>query len=314
MNRGRPDWTLIFTTLANGEGRPSWLKGIFAILPFGVLLHSLLRAEPRAAPAAGTSAAAPPVHFQVLKDLAYQSTEPAERADLYLPDRAAGEQTTIGVIWMHGNHHDKGEARERNVCSSLAGAGYVTLSINYGSWPDSDVGEEHSPRILQNIANARNAVRFLRAHASDYGVDPARIALFGGSAGGWLALMVGLTNGDAGFDASPPYTGISSRVTAIGDFYGDIDAWLKSRITPNSPPVLIIQGKADPAVDYHESIELSEALAARSVPHELILLENVGHGFDLTNWQKKPLPRDLQPVVLAFLGKYLGPPSRRVAP
>ncbi len=64
------------------------------------------------------------------------------------------------VIWMHGNHHDKGDAREREVCGELSGAGYVAVSLNYGSWPESDEGEEHSARILQNIANARNAVRF----------------------------------------------------------------------------------------------------------------------------------------------------------
>jgi acetyl esterase/lipase len=292
------------------------LKHIFKILPFGALLHALLIAQPAAVPteSAATIAVSGLVPFRVVKDVPYQDTEPTERADLYLPVHPLGPPPSPGIIWMHGNHHDKGEARERNVCSNLATAGYVALSINYGTWPDSDVGEEHSPRILQNIANVRSAVRFLRVHASDYGVDPARIALFGGSAGGWLALMVGLTGGEAGFDASRPYPGVSSRVSAIGDFYADVDAWLKSRITAKSPPVLIIQGKADPAVDYHDSIGLGQALEAQGVPNELILLEDVGHAFDLTTWQNKPLPRDLRPVVLAFLEKYLGPPSSRASP
>ncbi len=206
---------------------------------------------------------------------------------------------------MHGNHHDKADAREKSICSQLAGSGYVAISINYGSWPDTDVGEEHSPRILQNIVNARNAVRFFRAHAAEYGIDPKRIALFGGSAGAWMALSVGLTNGDATFDASPPYAGTSSAVNAIGDFYGDTDAWLKSKITSKSPPVLIVHGKADPAVDYHESVELDRLLANAGVPNQLLLLDDIGHGFDFGMWQNKPLPQDLLPVVLAFLKEHL---------
>jgi hypothetical protein len=58
-------------------------------------------------------------------------------------------------------------------------------------------------------------------------------------------------------------------------------------------------------VDYHDSIKLSQSLAAAYIPHELILLENVGHAFDLTTWQKKPLPQDLRPIVIDFLKRYL---------
>ena len=249
------------------------------------------------------SASAQKTAFLILKDIAYQNTEPAERADIYLPNQTRTNLSAI--IWMHGNHHDKADAREKNICSQLAEAGYVAISINYGNWPDSDAGEEHSPRILQNIANARNAVRFFRAHAADYGIDSKRIALFGGSAGGWLALMVGLASGDATFDASPPYAGVSSAVSAIGDFYADTDVWLKSKITTNSPPVLIVHGKADAVVDYHGSVELNQLLAKAGVPHELVLLENVGHSFDFTTWQKKPLPQDLRPIVFAFLTEHL---------
>ncbi len=254
--------------------------------------------------------------FRILENIAYQNEEPAERADVYISNQPATTAPLPAVIWMHGNHHDKADARERSICSQLASAGYVAISINYGSWPDSDVGEEHSPRILQNIVNARNAVRFFRAHAADYSIDPSRIALFGGSAGGWLALMVGLTNGDSSFDSTPPYPGVSSSVCVIGDFYADIDPWLKSKITAKSPPVLIVHGKADPDVDYHQSIELSRSLSAVGVTNELILLENTGHGFDFRTWNKTPLPQDLRPVVLAFLQTYLvlSSPARRQQP
>jgi len=274
----------------------------------GVLLPNSVAAQPTSGPAA--------VRFRTINDIEYQNVEPSEHADIYLPTHAARTPPVPAVIWMHGDHHDKADDRERNICSQLADAGYIAISINYGSWPDSDVGEEHSPRILQNIANARSAILYFRAHAADYGIDPAHIALFGGSAGAWLALMVGLTDANAPFDSSNPYPGVSSAVSVIGDFYGDLDPWLKSTITSKSPsvltakspPVLIVHGKADPAVDYHDSLALSQTLADFRVPNELILLDNVGHGFDFTTWQNKPLPQDLRPVVLEFLRKYLGSP------
>lgn len=279
--------------VVNPRNRPFFLFTILASLLFGLLASNLVTAQ------------AQTTTIQVIKNIAFQNDEPAERADVYLPVRSATNASVPAVIWMHGNHHDKADVREQNICTQLAEAGYVAISINYGSWPDSDAGEEHSPRILQNIANARNAVRFFRAQAGDYGIDPKRIALSGGSAGGWLALMAGLTDGDPAFDSAPPYPGVSSAVSAIGDFYADTDAWLKSKIATNSPPVLIVHGKADTNVDYHESVELDQLLANAGVPHKLVLLENVGHGFDFISWQQKPLPQDLRPLVLDFLKVHL---------
>jgi acetyl esterase/lipase len=152
-------------------------------------------------------------------------------------------------------------------------------------------------------------VRFLRAHAAEYHLDPERIAAFGGSAGGYLALNLGLPEASESGQRGR-YPGVASAVQAVGDFYGDYDAPMKARITARYPPVFIVQGKIDPAVDYRRSLALDQTFAARGVPHEFILLDNVGHGFDLTTWNRRPLPQDLRPAVLAFLAKYLGPPPR----
>jgi acetyl esterase/lipase len=270
-----------------------------------VLAVLLLSAALRGAPAPGPGAAP----FRILKDISYQSWEPANRADLYLPVRAAANWTAPAIVWMHGNNHDKGDARERNVSSDLARAGYVCLNINYGTWPPDYAGEEESPRIRQNIVNAKNAVRFLRVHAAEYHVDRAHLALFGGSAGAWLSLLAGFTGDDPAFPSSREYPGVSCAVSAIGDFYGDVDGWLESTLTAAVPPVLIVHGKLDPAVNYSNSVSLDRQLTAKGVPHQLVLLENVGHSFDFTTWKGQPLPIDLRPVVLAFLQKYLGPPA-----
>jgi acetyl esterase/lipase len=253
-----------------------------------------------------------PAPFRIVRDVPYLGPNQTEKLDLYLPTRNPPDSLTPAVIWMHGNHHDKGDAREHNVCETLAGAGYVCASINYGTWADSDSAPDAAPHIQQNIANARTAVRFLRAHAGEYHIDPARIAAFGGSAGGFLALMLGFTNGDAGSGEMGPDPDVSSAVSVIGDFYGDYDPAMLQKLTAKFPPILIAQGKKDPAVDYRQSSILAQALAAKGVPQVYILLDNVGHAFDLTSWNNKPLPQDLRPVVLAFLNKYLGPPPRPV--
>jgi acetyl esterase/lipase len=197
----------------------------------------------------------------------------------------------------------------------------------------SETLEESFEMGRQNLANAKNAIRFLRVHAAEYHIDPVHIAVFGCSAGGYFALMVGFTSGEAGLETAGPYPGISSAVSAVGDFYGPFDweldpkakmrlstlpaatlAELRSlepvtHVSATSPPTLILQGRDDVLVSYQQSVALGLMLTAKGVPHELILLDHVGHGFDLNTWYGHPLPRDLRPVVLAFLAKYLGPPT-----
>jgi acetyl esterase/lipase len=252
----------------------------------------------------------PRLPFRIVRDVAYLGPDPPEKLDLYLPSPERQNSPAPAVIWMHGNHHDKGDSREHNVCETLAGAGYVCASINYGTWTDSDNDPAAPARNRQNLANAKTAVRFLRVHAREYRIDPARIAAFGGSAGAYLALMLGLTNDDPEFSRLGAYEGVSSAVEAVGDFYGDYEPAMMARITSRFPPIFIAQGKIDPAVDYRQSVALAQAFADQAVPHEFILLENVGHAFDLTTWNRKPLRRDLRPLVLAFLGRFLGPAPR----
>jgi acetyl esterase/lipase len=243
-------------------------------------------------------------------------------------------------VWIHGGSFtggDKAQAREKNFGTNLAAAGYVVASVNYrmgdGAWP-------------QNIRDCKNAVRFLRAHAAEYRIDPARIGVAGGSAGAYLALMVGFAGDGAPFDPGAAYPGVSDRVRAVIDFYGpsnflsrqsvghdgkptgmprakpvdspavfnakpgDTEIFRKASavgyVTRDAPPVLICQGTADPEVDYLQAVELDAVLGRNGVPHELHLLDGIGHSFDLESWRKQPLPVDLKSIVLSFLAKSLG--------
>jgi len=265
-------------------------------------------------------------NITLVEDVTYLVPSRAEKLDLFLPSRTPQDPPSPAVIWIHGNNGDKANPREREICEVLSSAGYVSASINYGPW-----GSWFFGTFRRNIADAKNAVRFLRVHAAEYHIDPSRIAVFGGSAGANLALMTGLTAGDAEFEPSEPYSGVSSAVNVIGDFYGASDysafkqpslvgaairrlflSSLRSyspvnRVTSASPSVFIAHGRDDPLVDYRQSVELDQVLSAKGVPHEFILMDHVGHGFDLTTWDGHPLPRDLRPTILSFLNEYLGP-------
>jgi len=127
---------------------------------------------------------------QRLRDVSYLEPGRTEKLDLYLPERVPDDPPSPAVVWIHGGNWiggEKGEGRAQSICGTLAGAGYVCASVDYrigpGAWPT-------------NLFDCKNAVRFLRARAADYHVDPDRIAVMGGSAGGHLALMVGLTSGN----------------------------------------------------------------------------------------------------------------------
>jgi acetyl esterase/lipase len=149
--------------------------------------------------------------------------------------------------------------------------------------------------------------------------------------------MVAFTEGESAFEPTTLYPEVSSKVQAVIDFYGVYDGMalplvqrqLKvlsnnlaavadtikminvcypvSHLTAAAPPVLIVQGKDDPLCDYHQSVDLAEDLSAKNIPNELILLDHIGHSFNFTMWKQQPLPRDLRPVVLDFLRKYIGP-------
>jgi len=154
---------------------------------------------------------------RILKDVTFLTADRAEKLDIYLPAALPAGTLNPAVVWIHGGGWTggtKNETRAAEICGTLAAAGYVAVSIDYrlgdGAWPT-------------NLHDCKNAVRFLRSHAADYQIDPKRIAVAGGSAGGHLALMTGLTADQAEFEPAAqatPYPGVSSQVRCIIDLYG----------------------------------------------------------------------------------------------
>jgi acetyl esterase/lipase len=276
---------------------------------------------------------------RVLSDVSYLASDRTEKLDLYQPAAPAEGKLSPALVWIHGGGWmggTKNEARAKNVCGTLAEAGYVAVSIDYR------LGDRAWPT---NLHDCKNAVRYLRANAARLRLDPNRIAVAGGSAGGHLALMVALTAGREDFEPTgkaTTYPGVSSAVRCVVNMYGptnlltlqvtdkkgnptgarkplsalkvfgvDSEASPVLRIaspvthlSPTSPPILTLHGRADATVDYLQAEELARVARERGADHELILLENVGHTFDLQTWAKKPIAKDLRPVVLDFLAKH----------
>ena len=231
-----------------------------------------------------------------LSDISFLGAESKEKLDLYYPSGDL-RPNRGAVVFIHGGGFtggDKAEYRSASVSADLCRAGYVVVSCNYvlgsktkeGVWP-------------QNIADCRNAVRWVRAHAKELGVDPARIAVAGGSAGGYLALMVGLSDDRTG-PGGDAAAKISAKVSGVIDMYGVVNfskhgkgdvpgvageaqlAYLPTyQADMRDPPVLILHGTADTTVDIAQSDELAAALVIARLRFDYIRVTDAPHTFDL---------------------------------
>lgn len=127
------------------------------------------------------------------------------------------------VVWIHGGGFAGGTARMAigpfgpfdKVLARLAARGYVTAAVNYRL-----SGEARFPVPVQDV---KAAVRWLRANAGKYGIDPKRIAVWGESAGGYLAAVVATSCGVKELEGSGNNAGESSCVQAAVDWYGPTD-------------------------------------------------------------------------------------------
>ena len=201
---------------------------------------------------------------------------------------------TVGLLW--------GRTRDGYLMLAvkLAERGYVAATADYRLAPRN--------QYPAAVEDAKAAVRFLRANAKKYNLDPGHIGALGGSAGGHLVLMLGLTEGVAELEGSGPNRDQSSAVQCVVDEYGPTDftqSYSKSVdaaevlpkflggdldherlihmrssplnwVTPNAAPTLAIHGTADNYVAYEQSLWLIERLIAAGVPAELETIPEPG--------------------------------------
>jgi pectinesterase len=134
------------------------------------------------------------------------------KLDLYLP-AANGTAPRPAIVFVHGGGWRAGvRANFAPMAIRMAERGYVAASISYRLSPEAPYPAA--------VIDAKAAVRWVRAHAADYGIDPGRIAIAGGSAGGQIAALAGVTNGEGRFDPDGGPAAVSSAVQAIVNIDG----------------------------------------------------------------------------------------------
>lgn len=276
----------------------------------------------------------PPADAKLVGDVVFARVGGRElRLDLVIPNGEIGKPHPT-VVWIHGGGWRKG-TRKLNQAAWLAGHGYVVASIEYRL-----TGEAVFPAQIQDC---KAAIRFLRANSKAYGIDPQHVAVWGGSAGGHLAALMGTTAGAKSLEGDSGNPRESSDVQAVIDYYGPTDltvargiegsavkmitdllggtvndkldlAKLASpalQVTPKSAPTLIAHGEDDLLVPISQGERFYEALRKNGVEAECIRVKNAGHGF--SGARISPDAEQLRARVLAFLDRHLKPMDTKPA-
>ena len=230
-------------------------------------------------------------------DLTYTTVPRPIRLNLFLP--ALSTPAPL-VIYIHGSG-DSGSKDDyywNSTAISLRENGFAVAVIDYRL-----VNEVKWPAQL---FDSKAAIRWLRANASKYDLDPNRIAVWGDSFGGMVAAMLGLTDGIPALeDLSQGNETQSSRVQAVVDWYGPtnimtagmddgfeevlgcrppacprvaIEASPVTYVRAGAPPFLIMHGAADQLVPVSQSEDLAARLKAAGVPVDLSVIADLGHG------------------------------------
>lgn len=246
-------------------------------------------------------AARPPAGVKLISDLVYKEVEGrALHLDLYVPEQAT--EALPVVVWVHGGGWVKGS---KDGCPArwLATNGFAVVSVQYrlateAQWPSQ-------------IEDCRDAVRWVRRHAREYGFREDRIGAWGSSAGGHLVALMGTLE-------LPEKEEVSGAVQAVCDWFGPSDLLTMPANTPGSnrteealansngakllgatvykvpelarqasafhqasagdSPFLILHGDADPMVPLEQSTRLHEALQKAGVPSRYIVVREGAHG------------------------------------
>jgi acetyl esterase/lipase len=260
-----------------------------------------------------------PEGVRALRDLQYvRGGHERNRLDLYLPEKATGPLPVI--VWVHGGGWTSGD---KSHCPAIhfATKGFAIASINYRF-------SQHAIFPAQ-IYDCKAAVRWLRANAEKYGLDPKHIGAWGGSAGGQLVMLLGTTAGVKELEGPGGNADQSSSVQAVVDWFGPSDfltlgpkdtrtkllggdalqnkqmAVKASPITyvsSKASPFLIMHGDQDHVVQLSQSETFARALKDAGVEATLVVVQGAGHS------GPKFTSRENLKDIEEFFSKHLGKP------
>jgi acetyl esterase/lipase len=236
-----------------------------------------------------------PDGVKVLRNLEYGKVDGhALLLDLYLPEKTTTKPKLL--VWIHGGGWKNGsKSRINPTIIRLTADGYAAASIDYRL-----LGLQSHPA---QIHECKAAIRWLRAHAEKYGYDATKIGVGGGSAGGHLALLLGLSGGVKELEGNVGGNlDQSSRVQAIVDLFGPsalvmfsktskrfrykykLDTDFLNSVSPitylskDDPPVLILQGDQDRVVPQEQSEYLHKRYQDAGLYSELYIIKGASHG------------------------------------
>jgi len=272
---------------------------------------------------AAAAARAADIHFETGIEF---SNPDNQHLQLNLARPAGDDKRHPAILCIHGGGFRAGK-RERwdDLCKRLAERGYVAATVTYRLAPKY--------RFPAAVHDVKAAVRWLRANADKYHIDPERIGVVGDSAGGHLVQFLGVTGDVPQFEGEGGSPDQSSRVSCVVNYYGpsdltksygkSVDAaevlplWLGGDavkehhrhilasplywVTPSAAPTLLIHGTEDPYVAYEQAVWIRDKLQAADVEVDLLALEGAGHGFKGADAQRA------EEALFAFFDKHLNP-------
>jgi acetyl esterase/lipase len=247
-----------------------------------------------------------------------------QHLQLNLARPKSGNAALPAVICIHGGGFRAGKRESYDgLCIRLAQHGHVAMTVSYRLAPKF--------RFPAAVHDVKAAVRWARANAAKYRIDPARIGVTGGSAGGHLAQFLGVTGDVRAFEGSGGNAEQSSKVACVVNVYGPSDftrSYGKSVdaaevlplflggnletarplhirasplywVTPNAAPTLCIHGTEDKYVAHEQAVWMVDRLRAAGVEAELLTLPGAGHGF------KGKDAETAEKALFGFFDKYL---------
>ncbi len=261
-----------------------------------------------------------PPGVRMIADCEYSPDgHPRHRLDLYLPEVVT--QPLPVILWIHGGGWVTGD-KAGGPAIQFATKGFAVASMNYRF-------SRHATFPAQTH-DCKAAVRWLRAHAEQYSFDSEHIGVWGASAGGHLACMLGLTAGNKSLEGTLGNAAHSSAVQAVVDWFGPTDFMtLGSRdtrtqflggdalahpekgnaaspvrfVSERACPFFIVHGDHDPLVPYEQSQVLAKALEDAGVEVTFITIHGGRHG-----GSKFSRPDEIERIE-AFFNKHLKPAS-----
>jgi len=269
----------------------------------------------------------------VIKNVAYAEGVPA--AEMLKLDVYSNPHPGLwpAVVAIHGGAWIKGDKEMDNkvyVCQVLANNGYVVFNIDYRLAPEFPIRDQ--------IEDAMGAVIWVKEHAKEYGADPERVGVVGGSAGGHLGAMVAWASDDEYFKPTGhPESGLDSEVKVAALYYPVIDvdrtlkengkgmAWLgesvlagavgkkyqgqlkhispMNHIDQKCVPTILLTGDADELKLYPQSVETVKKLKELGIDAELFTAAGKKHGFTWEYWD--PVSVDSVQAIVKFFDRYM---------